>query len=123
MNVKLTCRLLKSIGCETVGVGDGFQMVERLKQERFDFALVDLHMPNCDGLTATRLYRQFETDNRPNDQMSSELINKPLVIIGLTGDQSVEIEDKCREAGMDGIIYKPFALESVKLKLQAFGVV
>jgi CheY-like chemotaxis protein len=93
-------------------------MVEQLKQERFDFALVDLHMPNCDGLTATRLYRQFEAEQRLSK--SAEEIRPPLVIVGLTGDQRAETESECLEAGMNGILYKPFTPESLTRQLASF---
>lgn len=66
----------------------------------FDAVLMDLHMPEVDGLTATRSIR---ADPR----------HAQLPIIGLTANAMREDLDACRAAGMADVVVKPFELETL----------
>lgn len=71
---------------------DGVEALNILKEQQFDIILMDIHMPNMDGLEATKRIRATK-NNTP--------------IIALTATVS-EIKDKVNEVGMDAIVHKPF---------------
>jgi len=76
---------------------DGSQALEMVRRNDYDIILMDLIMPNMDGLEATRLIRK-EVDPK----------KKSIPILALTASVVKSEIDKCFEAGMDGFIPKPF---------------
>jgi CheY-like chemotaxis protein len=60
---------------------------------------MDLQMPIMDGITATRLIRQDESNT-----------NRHNIIVALTANDSASIQDQCMEAGMDDFVNKPSTL-------------
>ncbi|MEI6575844.1 MAG: response regulator [Bacteroidota bacterium] len=81
----------------TTEAANGEIAVELLRNESFDLVLMDMQMPVMDGLTATRLIRTE--------------INTKMPIIALTAHALQAEEIKCREAGMNDFISKPFKEE------------
>jgi PAS domain S-box-containing protein len=79
---------------------DGLAAIERTKSSRYDLVLMDLHMPRMSGLDAAREIRRQPDGSR-------------LPIIALTGDSPVTVDQQCRDAGMDGVVGKPFRLEDL----------
>ncbi|MET0517353.1 MAG: PAS domain S-box protein [Burkholderiaceae bacterium] len=78
-------------------VGDGLQALQAFSEEQFDVVLMDVHMPNLDGLAATRRIRQFElTQHRPRTP-----------VIALTASVLEEDRQAALAAGMDGFATKP----------------
>ncbi len=76
---------------------DGETALGMMKADRFDIVLMDIQMPGMDGLTATRLYREWERENGVG----------PTVIIALTA-YAMEVDArKSLEAGCDGHLTKP----------------
>jgi len=69
----------------------------------FDLVLMDCRMPVMDGLEATRLWRSRE----------SERGLTPTAIIALTASDSAETRQRCRAAGMNDVLVKPFAEASL----------
>ena len=61
----------------------------------FDVILMDLHMPEMDGITATKLIRQ-------------EKYGKDVYIVALTADVQTTVRNQCLEAGMNDFMGKPF---------------
>jgi len=88
-------RMLERLGYEVVSVTDGRAAVEAVRERRFDIILMDMMMPEMDGLTATRMIRAL-----PAGQAG-------VPVIGLTANASPADEDACRQAGMDGFVTKP----------------
>ncbi len=74
-------------------VENGLEAIEKLKLENFDIVLMDMHMPQMDGLTATKEIRNT--------------LGLDIPIIALTADV-IQGKDKCYEAGMNDYISKPF---------------
>jgi len=76
---------------------NGAQAVKLCRQQPFDLILMDCRMPVMDGFEAVvRIRKQHRQDGRPNS-----------VVIALTADATLEAEEHCRQAGMDGYLVKP----------------
>jgi signal transduction histidine kinase/ActR/RegA family two-component response regulator len=74
---------------------DGHEAVAKVVGARYDLVLMDIQMPNLDGLSATRRIRAMDTDARS------------VPIIALTANAMVEDREACIEAGMDDHVFKP----------------
>ena len=81
----------------------GFNMVQR---ERFDVVLMDVQMPVMDGWETTKAIRLLEHE-----------IGGHVAIIAMTAHAYQEDVVRCREAGMDGYIAKPFQIEDLDREL------
>lgn len=79
-------------------VGDGLEAIARVQQERFDVVLMDIQMPNLDGMEATRRIRLWEQESGQT----------PLKIIAVTAQAMSETRDACLAAGCDALLSKPF---------------
>ena len=95
-NQLLIKKILERLGYTADLVTDGKQVIERLKVQDYDVILMDVQMPEMDGLEATRIIR-------------SELSSQPQ-IIGMTANAMVEDKEDCFKAGMDHYISKPLQL-------------
>jgi len=93
VNQKLINKILMKKGINPVIVSNGRDAVAALKSESFDAVLMDIQMPEIDGLEATRLIR-FE-------------LNSDIPIIALTAHGYQNEINKCFEAGMNGYVSKP----------------
>jgi CheY-like chemotaxis protein len=80
---------------------DGLQAIAAATKHSYDLILMDIQMPEVDGLTATREIRRLSLDRQP-------------VIYGLTAHATTEYRDECLGAGMDGYLTKP--LDRLKLR-------
>ena len=101
-NRVLAVRLLEKRGHEVVAVGCGLDAVERAVKEPFDAALVDVQMPDIDGLEVTRRVREHES-----------AAGGHLPIVALTAHAMESDRQRCLAAGMDSYISKPFDAEEV----------
>jgi two-component system sensor histidine kinase/response regulator len=98
VNQKLATRLLEKRGFDVTIASDGEIALEMLeKQSPFDFVLMDVQMPNLDGIAATKAIREREK--------VSGIGHVP--IIAMTAHALKGDEDRCIEAGMDGYVTKP----------------
>lgn len=89
---------LTRLGTTVTFVEDGLQAIEAVRSlKRFDLILMDLRMPNMDGIEATDRIREFER--------TQGLDRHP--IIALTANAYDEDRNLCREHGMDGFLAKP----------------
>lgn len=107
MNQKLALRVLSKLGYEADLAENGMDVLEAIKHKEYDMILMDVQMPEMDGLRATMLIR---------DQM----INQP-VIIAMTANALQESRDECLRAGMDDYISKPINLELLVAALERWG--
>jgi PAS domain S-box-containing protein len=80
----------------------GLDAVEKWKRGNFDLILMDLQMPEMNGLEATRTIREKETEG-----------NKHTCIIGLTAHARREIMDDCLKAGMQSVLTKPIQMKKL----------
>jgi len=86
---------------------NGLQAVDAVSAQPFDLVLMDLHMPELDGIGATRAIRA----------LGGRAARVP--IIALTADAFAETRQRCLDAGMDEFLTKPVGLAELK-RLLAF---
>jgi CheY-like chemotaxis protein len=83
-------------------VGNGALAVAAATAHHFDLCLMDIHMPEMDGLEASRLLQQqLPPERRP-------------VVVALSADTLHTLHESCRQAGIREFICKPFRLEDVQ---------
>ena len=97
--------MIAHLGHEASFAHDGRQALQTLQQNDFDIVLMDLHMPELDGLAATRAIR------------SSSGPKAAVPIIALTADAFGDTRARCFDAGMNGFLSKPVGLEDLSLAL------
>ncbi len=108
MNQKLVKKILNLWDCQYEIASNGLLGIEASAQEKFDFILMDIHMPEMDGVEATTHIRS--SDKNPNQ-------NTP--IIALTAAALLDEKNRALKAGMNDFLAKPFSpdqLQKVLLK-------
>jgi PAS domain S-box-containing protein len=96
VNRKLAERIVRKLGCQVTGVESGAKALEALGQRRYALVFMDCQMSGMDGFVTSReIRRRFTGAESP-------------VIVALTAFASEENRAKCREAGMDDFVPKPF---------------
>lgn len=112
VNQVLLKRLLSRHGVRITQAADGEQALAACRTRHFDLVLMDMQMPVMDGLEATRGIRALAD---PHWQR--------VPIVAITANALAEDRRRCREAGMDGFISKPFhADELVATLVRHLGV-
>jgi signal transduction histidine kinase/ligand-binding sensor domain-containing protein/DNA-binding response OmpR family regulator len=106
LNQKLIMHVLNRLGYKPHLTNDGQEVMDKLKDNVYDIILMDVQMPNLDGLQATKLIRQTY-GARP-------------LILALTANAMSEDKDNCLQAGMDGYLSKPLNLELLVEQLAHF---
>jgi PAS domain S-box-containing protein len=96
VNQKLAVRMLEKQGHSVTVAASGREALEALKIGPFDLALMDMQMPDVDGLEATREIRRRE-----------KVTGGHLPVIALTASALEGDRARCLEAGMDGYLVKP----------------
>jgi CheY-like chemotaxis protein len=103
INCRVARTFLERAGCEVTTVGDGHQAIEHLVARACDLVLMDCQMPGLDGLEATRRIRKLESNAGLAKGMP-----QPLPILALTAAAEAGDKRACSEAGMNGLLGKPF---------------
>ena len=106
MNQKLAVRLLDKLGYMTEVVGNGQEAVDAVMAGGVDIVLMDVQMPELDGLEATRRIRAQAPTPRP-------------WIVAMTANAMDGDREACLAAGMDGYISKPIRPEALAEALAA----
>jgi signal transduction histidine kinase/CheY-like chemotaxis protein len=105
INQKLALTLLDRLGFETTLAENGLQAVAAAGKESFGLILMDMQMPELDGIEATRRIR---AGGGPNATVP---------IIALTANAMQSDRDACREAGMNDFLSKPFSKSDLAASL------
>ncbi|MFH1496543.1 MAG: ATP-binding protein [Verrucomicrobiota bacterium] len=109
VNQKVALRFLDRLGYQADAVANGLEAVASLQSRHYDLVFMDLHMPEMDGLEATRRIRRLLSDNE-----------QPR-IIALTANAHEANRQECLEAGMDGFITKPIKLGDIEQAIIRHG--
>jgi PAS domain S-box-containing protein len=100
---------LKKAG-HTVEVADnGRKALGALEEEKFDLVLMDVAMPEMDGLEATRTIREMEKESGGH-----------IPIIAMTAFATKDYREKCLKAGMDGYVTKPLSADELFRTIESF---
>jgi CheY-like chemotaxis protein len=108
INQQILQAILTKLGHRSTIASDGYLALELLKTHRFDIVLMDVQMPELDGIEATRIIRTSEN--------YSHVQNIP--IIALTAYAMAGDKDKCLEAGMDSYLAKPVDIKALEKQLK-----
>jgi CheY-like chemotaxis protein len=111
VNQRVAQRMLEKIGHSVVVANNGREAVEALERMRFDAVLMDMQMPEMDGLQATGAIRARE--------LSQGLERTP--IIALTANAMKGDREKCLMAGMDAYLSKPIKSAELKDALETYA--
>ncbi len=96
INQKMAVHLLERHGHQVTVAGTGREALAAIEQQRFDLVLMDVQMPEMDGLEATTCIRAQERSTGAH-----------LPIIAMTAHAMKGDRERCLEAGMDGYVSKP----------------
>lgn len=102
-NREVAVIILQKIGYKTDVVINGIEAVSAVQEKEYDLVLMDVQMPEMDGLTATQEIRRIENE-------SPDLIpgnRKRIPIVAMTAHAMQGDREKCISAGMDDYISKP----------------
>jgi CheY-like chemotaxis protein/signal transduction histidine kinase len=108
MNQKLAMRILGKLGYDPDIAENGKEVLEEVSKRNYDLILMDVQMPEMDGLEATRMIRVC-------------LENQP-VIIAMTANAMQGDREECLKNGMDDYISKPVNLEELVIILEKWAV-
>lgn len=110
VNQRLVQRLLTNLGCRSALAGNGRIGLEALRASPFDLVLMDLHMPELDGLGAISKIRGGEAGDAAQH----------VWITVLTADARSEQKDKVFQTGANDYLVKPVGLSDLGKSLQRF---
>ncbi|MDH3394355.1 MAG: response regulator [Desulfobulbaceae bacterium] len=102
VNQMLTTRILQWQGWEVTSVDNGRKALEAIAEQSFDLVLMDVQMPEMNGMEATAAIRAEEANSGGH-----------VKIIALTAHAMPGDREQCMDAGMDGYIEKPFRAEEL----------
>jgi PAS domain S-box-containing protein len=99
-NQKVIVTMLKRLGYRADVVADGKEVLQALGLRAYDLILMDVRMPEMDGITATQIIRTLQPKKGPK-------------IVAITAYALEGDREKCLEAGMDDYISKPLKMEKL----------
>jgi CheY-like chemotaxis protein len=102
-------RSLRSIGIKSIAVSTGTEAIQKLAGQEFDFIVMDISMPEQDGLDAARWIRDLNDRKR-----------KDLPIFALTSFSSEDHTKEILEAGFNAHLVKPLQLDNLTALLEKY---
>ena len=102
LNQRFATRLLENAGHAVTIATNGLEALEALRQNNFDLVLMDVEMPEMDGIAATQAIRAEESNGT----------RVPIVAVTATGDPQA-----CLQAGMDDWLPKPISISRLNQTL------
>jgi len=109
VNQKLMLTMLGRMGYKTDVAGNGLEVLDALEQKQYDVILMDVQMPEMDGLEASRrILASAPGGKRPR-------------VVALTANAMMEDREACREAGMDDYLSKPVQVKELQAVLERCG--
>jgi CheY-like chemotaxis protein len=110
VNARVATLMLRKLECTVTVAETGARVMQMVdaSADDFDVVLMDVQMPDVDGLEATRAIRELE----------SQRGRTPIPIIALTANAMKGDADRCLEAGMNGYLAKPVTLERLEREMR-----
>jgi signal transduction histidine kinase/DNA-binding response OmpR family regulator len=108
VNQRVAMRMLEKLGYRADLACNGLQVMDALRRKTYDVVLMDVHMPEMDGLEASRQIRKLGGENRP-------------LIIAMTASAMQGDREECLAAGMDDYISKPVHITALRAALERCG--
>ena len=102
-------KTLEKAGYTVQIAGDGLGVLRLLEEREFDLVLMDVEMPQMDGLEATRAIREREAES-----------SQHIPILAVTAYAAKEDQERCLEAGVDGYLSKPVSPEKLGAAIERF---
>jgi CheY-like chemotaxis protein len=99
-NQRVLVEMLKRLGYRADAVADGREVIQALKRQPYDLVLMDIKMPEMDGITAAKVIRELQPEKGPR-------------IVAITAFAMEGDREKCLEAGMDDYIAKPVQINQL----------
>ena len=109
VNRLLTATVLENLGLTVIPAENGRQVLEKMNDGRFDLVLMDVQMPEMDGMAATAAIRAAEAKTGGH-----------IPIIALTAHAMQDDREKCLAAGMDDYLAKPVVAAEMKLLIRRY---
>jgi PAS domain S-box-containing protein len=110
VNQKLALRLLERIGYRADVAANGLEVLEALQRQRYDVVLMDVQMPDMDGLEASQaIHQDWPAEQRPR-------------IIAMTANAMQGDREECLAAGMDDYLTKPIQIKALQEALEHAGL-
>ena len=103
INQKIVDKAFKNMGYNCDVVSNGLEVLSSLKRQPYDVIMMDVQMPEMDGLQATREIIKQYAEKRP-------------IIIAMTAGAYEKDKEECLAAGMDDYITKPFDFDNLNYK-------
>jgi CheY-like chemotaxis protein len=101
VNQRVVLLLLQKLGYRPDMVSNGYEVIDALQRQVYDLVLMDVQMPEMDGLEAARqIHQRWSPDDRPR-------------IVALTANATASDRDECLAAGMDDYLSKPVTLDDL----------
>lgn len=110
VNRQITESLVSKLGCETLLAANGREALSLLEREPVDLILMDIQMPELDGLAATRQWRERE----------QQLGRTRIPIVAVTAHALPQDRKACQDAGMDDYLTKPLRREALQMALAKY---
>jgi signal transduction histidine kinase/ligand-binding sensor domain-containing protein/CheY-like chemotaxis protein/HPt (histidine-containing phosphotransfer) domain-containing protein len=102
-NQRIAQEMLQMLDCEVDIASNGAEAFEKFQSGKYDLIFMDCQMPVMDGFSSTRKIRSFEqTNDLP-----------PIPIVALTAGIGKEGQSRCKEAGMNNYLTKPFSISEL----------
>jgi signal transduction histidine kinase/DNA-binding response OmpR family regulator len=105
INQKVALHMLRKFGYAAQAAGNGNEVLECLSRKTYDLILMDIQMPELDGIQTTKIIRK------------SDKTHRQIPIIAMTANAIKGDADKCLHAGMDDYISKPVDADTVRQKI------
>jgi len=105
VNRKVALIMLKKLGYSADVAANGLEVLQSLKHKDYDVILMDVQMPEMDGLKAAKFINEMNLKRRP-------------AILAMTAYALEGDRERCLNAGMDGYISKPVKIEELRSALE-----